>query len=500
MDSLPAWLSSQLTALASIIKPPTSSAPSFHHIALQFPDELLFLAPRTSYALQTLLQSAVPIPSFYILGDTSYGSCCVDCVAASHVEADLIVHVGRACLSPLAPAAPAVVYLFDDQPLIAGSSIISQAGLVADVIAAAVPAQTPILLFPDCPRQWLALEVAHRLNQSHSSSSSNSNRQIAATFHSVVTPASWPNSYSPPGSISPPLFDLLNRRAYLLHGSPPQNTLKLSDFCIVFLGPTDGLLLSSILLQCSSVCAAGIWSVPACQDPASLSCTLSSGPHLTRSLSKRFVGIDQARGAQMIGLLAGTLSVDRYRDLISLLKTALRDAGRKPYLISIGKLNPQKLANFAEIDLFVLIACSENSMLDWKSLQFQRPIITPYELLYALDHPAASAWNGGYSPQFQTLLQSSSNGNSAPPTKSPSLEVGHLLRSDLIRNMPPEEAALIISPATSFFSQRSWQGLRLQSDSAPALAAPLVEGQSGIPAAYIKEKDLLSGPTSTPTT
>jgi len=36
----------------------------------------------------------------FILGDTSYGSCCVDEVAASHIEADGIIHFGRACLSP----------------------------------------------------------------------------------------------------------------------------------------------------------------------------------------------------------------------------------------------------------------------------------------------------------------------------------------------------------------------------------------------------------------
>lgn len=37
-----------------------------------------------------------------ILGDTSYGSCCVDEIAAEHVDADAVVHYGRACLSPTA--------------------------------------------------------------------------------------------------------------------------------------------------------------------------------------------------------------------------------------------------------------------------------------------------------------------------------------------------------------------------------------------------------------
>jgi diphthamide biosynthesis protein 2 len=35
-----------------------------------------------------------------ILGDTSYGECCVDEVAAEHIEADAVIHFGNACLTP----------------------------------------------------------------------------------------------------------------------------------------------------------------------------------------------------------------------------------------------------------------------------------------------------------------------------------------------------------------------------------------------------------------
>ena len=34
-----------------------------------------------------------------MLADTSYSSCCVDEVAAQHVDADVIVHYGHACMS-----------------------------------------------------------------------------------------------------------------------------------------------------------------------------------------------------------------------------------------------------------------------------------------------------------------------------------------------------------------------------------------------------------------
>lgn len=37
---------------------------------------------------------------FYVMADTVYGSCCVDEVGASHVDADCVVHFGPACMSP----------------------------------------------------------------------------------------------------------------------------------------------------------------------------------------------------------------------------------------------------------------------------------------------------------------------------------------------------------------------------------------------------------------
>ncbi|KAH0552911.1 hypothetical protein GP486_006888, partial [Trichoglossum hirsutum] len=133
-------------------------------IALQFPDEMLVDAPRVFAALDRRLKEArksdatgqvgasVPhgeapvhdaasgkqlenkigsleIPEagatggatdseeerLYILADTSYGSCCVDEIAAEHIDASVIVHYGRTCLSPTARLP--VIYVFTTQPL-----------------------------------------------------------------------------------------------------------------------------------------------------------------------------------------------------------------------------------------------------------------------------------------------------------------------------------------------------------------------------------------------
>lgn len=48
----------------------------------------------------------------------------------------------------------------------------------------------------------------------------------------------------------------------------------------------------------------------------------------------------------------------------------------------VGKINPAKLANFSEIDVWTVIACTENTLMDSK--EFFRPFITPFELAQAL--------------------------------------------------------------------------------------------------------------------
>ena len=48
------------------------------------------------------------------------------------------------------------------------------------------------------------------------------------------------------------------------------------------------------------------------------------------------------------------------------------------YTVAVGKLNVPKMANFLEIDVYVLVACPENSLVD--SHEFYKPVVTPFEM------------------------------------------------------------------------------------------------------------------------
>ena len=90
-----------------------------------------------------------------------------------------------------------------------------------------------------------------------------------------------------------------------------------------------------------------------------------------------------------------------YLPLIAHLRATIKRAHKKSYTISVGKINPAKLANFLEVEAFVLVACPENSLLDAK--EFLRPIVTPYELEVALQ--PAQTWTGRYVLDFEQLLR-----------------------------------------------------------------------------------------------
>ncbi len=71
-----------------------------------------------------------------------------------------------------------------------------------------------------------------------------------------------------------------------------------------------------------------------------------------------------------------------YLAALTHMKRLVRAAGKRCYVFVVGKLNAPKLANFQEIELFVLLACAEHSLVDSK--EFFRPLITPFELHLAL--------------------------------------------------------------------------------------------------------------------
>ena len=96
----------------------------------------------------------------------------------------------------------------------------------------------------------------------------------------------------------------------------------------------------------------------------------------------------------------------QYLEALTHAKQLVESTGRRTYTFVVGKLNVPKLANFLEIDVFVLVAAAEYSLMidtDVDGEKFLKPVATPFELEVALN--PAMAWTGDYITDFRELLR-----------------------------------------------------------------------------------------------
>jgi len=68
--------------------------------------------------------------------------------------------------------------------------------------------------------------------------------------------------------------------------------------------------------------------------------------------------IEKIKDAKSVGILVGTLGMSGYKENINHLKKVFSACGKKTYTFVVGKLNPNKLANFPEVRFcFILLCC-----------------------------------------------------------------------------------------------------------------------------------------------
>ncbi|XP_064311337.1 2-(3-amino-3-carboxypropyl)histidine synthase subunit 2 [Phalacrocorax carbo] len=427
----------------------------FRKVALQFPDELL--ADAAAVADQMEAQTGAKM---YILGDTTYGSCCVDEVAAEHVGAEAVLHYGSACLSPCRKLP--VLHIFGQQPLDVGCCAEafrelypnrqSHVVVLSDVVYAHAMGELEQLLRPEYPH---------------------------IIFSRVVCE-------DPPGPAPHGEVWQFGRQF------PVEAPGGLQDYAMFYVG-AEGLALTSFMLT---------WNCcPFSSFNPATGCGRRETLNINRALMRRLYLVERARDARVVGILVGTLGVAGYLDVLQHLRELLRRAGKRSYTLAMGKLNPAKLANFLEVDIFVLVACTQNSLLD--SSDFYRPVVTPYELELACN--PAREWTGNYLTDFRDLLPGACAHVELPPAVPAaeaipdiSLITGEMRATHICNppapQLPPSttlacrdqtRALTAISPAASFLESRSWRGLEQQLGQTPVSKA--VQGRRGIAIAYEDE-------------
>lgn len=360
----------------------------WRRIALQFPDEMLPDAPRVYEALNKGLKEirvgkdriagaseesladgladmgitpvGPPEEKLCILADTSYGSCCVDEIAAEHVDTDVVVHYGRACLSPTARLP--VVHVFTRQPL--------EMGPLLHAFEASYPnKEKRIILMADVTYSCHVPLVFEALKGRGYSN-------VYAT-RIVRNPSSPLPNRTVPDSVEEDSSRLIDWQLFHISDPPQSLLLTLSSrVSAIHIYPTLTTSLSA--------------------EPKAL--IASTG----LALRRRYALLTSLSTVSIFGILINTLSVKNYLHIVEHVKARILAAGKKSYTFVVGKVNAAKVANFSEVGGWVVIGCWESSLVESKD--FWKPVITPFELELALQEDGKRVWTGEWKSDFQGLL------------------------------------------------------------------------------------------------
>lgn len=440
-----------------------------HHVrvALQFPDEYLPDAPAVCAVLDALLGGSA---SVFVLGDTSYGACCADEVAAQHLAADAIAHYGPACLSPTRELP--VLYIFPgaksarekvlEHVSQALAAVCSQTPEAARVVVLYDAALAPALACASLETELVPVPVQFAL-------------PVMGDLEQFVQPLADGSRHAKDGKG-------VEAGAGCIHVSGLQFSVAdvpIEDTAVLWACADGAEALPPALRNAALLLASGMSG--SCR--AMFKCGADGGDVSEVNGGKIFRmrarEVSRAQSAERIGVVAASPGVAGVTDAIDRAVRVIEDAEKRAYVLLVGKIAPPKLLNFEEMDAFVVVSCPLLVIMDSK--EYMVPVLTPLELEIALG--IRDMYSETYSADFRDLaVEAAPDGGDASEGETTVAERGDL-------------KVAVASPggAAEFFKKREWQGLvrgkggRDENTSLDELSTKVVQGSSGIATAYVGE-------------
>ncbi|XP_009858554.4 2-(3-amino-3-carboxypropyl)histidine synthase subunit 2 [Ciona intestinalis] len=457
------------------------------NVALQFPDEMLNDAVAVTEYLQ--LQTDANI---YLLADTSYGNYDVDEVAAQHVQADLIIHFGKASLTSTSKTKTLFVL---------GKMNLSIEEVVASFKQVFPTSESHVFIFAESTYVHALDEIYKQLLPSYPNLSlgllkPNETENDRTACSNPCTECSCTRDTEEQQTISGHSPNLTT--SVTLKSNENSNTYSTSKYCfplnenkspteysLFFIGSNESEDLKMFLFQLPTITGYVF-------DPDTKTCN-STVSNIKRQLAKKYYLVEKLKDAKTIGIVVGTLGMAGYLEIIEHLKHIISLTKRKSYTFVVGKINPAKLANFSEIDVFVVVACPEQTNLD--SSEYFKPLVTPYEVEVAYN--ANREWGEPYVFNFRDLLPGgSSYVEFSPSTEETISLITGEIRNNLNENIngdnqlevrSNENALSVFHPNSSVYRYigSTWKGLEQKLGETEVTLAE--DGRSGLPVHYSSE-------------
>ena len=296
-------------------------------VAIQMPEGLLLYACTIADILERFSGCET-----VIMGDVTYGACCVDDLSAAALGCELLVHYGHSCLVPIDRMATDVLYVFVEIEID-----------VAHLI------DTVTLNFTDAASRIALCGTVQFSGALHAAKMA-----LAPRYAEVSLPQARPLSAGEGlGCTSP-------------------NLQGHYDLCVFV---ADGRFHPEAVLIANP-------SVPLYRyDPYAKAITRERYEHGKMHALRRSA-IDTARSATRWGLVLGTLGRQGNPDVLRHLQQMLEAAGCTHITLLLSEVFPAKLAALPDVQAWVQVCCPRLSI-DWGHA-FAAPLLTPYEAEVAL--------------------------------------------------------------------------------------------------------------------
>lgn len=308
-------------------------------VALQFPEGLLLFATTIADIFERFANV-----SCLIMGDVTYGACCVDDFTAGALRCDMMVHYGHSCLIPVNQTTIKTLYVFVDIQINFEHFL--------DTVQVQFPPETRFAIVG-------TIQFVASLQRAKS--------ELQNRGFSAIVPQARPLS---PGEI--------------LGCTAP--TLPDDVEAVIYLG--DGRFhLESVMIANPNVEAYRY-------DPYERKLTLETYDH-DEMRGLRQSAIKKARQAQTWGLILGTLGRQGSPKVLEWLQRKLKEQKKLHVVVLLSEIFPAKLDMFPQVDCWVQTSCPRLSI-DW-GYAFSKPLLSPYEASVALSQ---SEWKDVYPMDF----------------------------------------------------------------------------------------------------
>lgn len=366
----------------------------YKNIALQMPEGLLLYACTISDILRNFCPS---LKSVTIMGDVTYGACCVDDLGAHALGSDLLVHYGHSCLVSNNKTVIPCLYIFVE--------IRIDVQHLVDCVCETLPEETHIAVMGTV--QVSLLDSLFFLQFFHNIIISLNLTNLCCTllnltlfqFRAAVTQATK-------------LLNERNRPSHIPQAKPLSKGEVLGCTAPTICDSEDGanktlamLFIADGRFHLEAAMIANPQLKAYRYDPYGKKLTIEEYENdKMKSIRKKAIhtassALKAKQRDTTFGIILGTLGRQGNPALVSQVQQILSERKVKFFVILLSEVFPQKLEQFQDkIDVWVQIACPRLSV-DWGHF-FKKPVLTVYELQVMLSQ---TEWREVYPMDFYAM-------------------------------------------------------------------------------------------------